>query len=67
MTVVVRDAMTSDPVCVSKSTPIAKAASTMRTEDVGSLPVVEGERLVGVITDRDIVTRGAGSGAHRRR
>jgi CBS domain-containing protein len=29
----------------------------MRSEDVGSLPVVEGERLVGVLTDRDIATR----------
>lgn len=62
MTAVVRDAMTRDPVCVSKSTPISEAASTMRAEDIGSLPVVEGDRLVGVITDRDIVTRAVAEG-----
>jgi CBS domain-containing protein len=49
--------MTMDPTCVTPSTPISKAASLMRAEDVGSLPVVDGDRLVGVITDRDIVTR----------
>ncbi|MDP9255639.1 MAG: CBS domain-containing protein [Actinomycetota bacterium] len=29
----------------------------MKQEDVGSLPVVEGERLIGILTDRDIVLR----------
>jgi CBS domain-containing protein len=36
---------------------IRKAARQMRDEDVGSLPVAEGDRLVGFITDRDIVVR----------
>ena len=62
MTAVVRDAMTQDPVCVSPATPISQAASTMRAEDVGSLPVVDGDRLVGVVTDRDIVTRAVAEG-----
>jgi CBS domain-containing protein len=30
----------------------------MKTENVGSLPIVEGDRLVGMLTDRDIVVRG---------
>lgn len=35
----------------------------MREDDVGSLPVVESERLIGMITDRDIVVRGVATGA----
>lgn len=42
---------------VSPSDSLTDAAVAMRDEDVGSLPVVEGKRVVGVITDRDIVVR----------
>jgi CBS domain-containing protein len=37
---------------------LAVAACKMRNRDVGCLPVVDGERLLGIITDRDIVVRG---------
>jgi len=53
----IRDAMTSNPRGVGKSTTVVEAARLMKSEDVGSLPVVEGERLVGMVTDRDIVLR----------
>lgn len=53
----VRDAMTPSPTSVPFSTTVADAASLMVAEDVGSLPVVVESRLVGVITDRDIVRR----------
>ena len=53
----IRDAMTSNPRGVEVNTPVAEAARLMKTEDVGSLPVVEGDRLVGMVTDRDIVIR----------
>ena len=53
----IRDAMTGNPRNVDTTTPVAEAAKLMRTEDVGSLPVTEGDRLVGMVTDRDIVTR----------
>jgi CBS domain-containing protein len=53
----VRDAMTPDPTSVSSSTTVADAARLLGAEDVGSLPVVDGDRLVGVLTDRDIVLR----------
>ena len=53
----IRDAMTSNPRGVEMSTPVAEAARLMKTEDVGSLPVLEGDRLVGMVTDRDIVIR----------
>jgi CBS domain-containing protein len=39
------------------------AAQRMRDRGVGLLPVVAGERLLGVITDRDIVVRAVGSGS----
>jgi CBS domain-containing protein len=53
----VRDAMTSNPQTVSSDSTVADAARLMRDEDVGSLPIVEGDRLVGTVTDRDITIR----------
>ncbi len=49
--------MTPNPTTVEPSTTVQEAARTMKSEDVGSLPLVEGDRLVGVITDRDIAIR----------
>jgi CBS domain-containing protein len=53
----VRDAMTSNPRSIESSTMVADAAKLMKAEDVGSLPIVEGDQLVGMVTDRDIVIR----------
>jgi len=53
----VRDAMTEDLRSIAASASAVDAAQRMREGDVGSLPVVENERLVGMITDRDITTR----------
>jgi CBS domain-containing protein len=53
----IRDAMTPDPTTVEPSTTAADAARAMKTENVGSLPIVEGDRLVGVVTDRDLAIR----------
>ena len=53
----IREAMTSNPTTVEPATTAADAARTMKSEDVGSLPIVEGGRLVGVITDRDLAIR----------
>jgi CBS domain-containing protein len=49
--------MTSNPRTVSSDTSVADAAKLMRDEDVGSLPIVDGDRLVGTVTDRDITIR----------
>lgn len=54
---VVRDVMTSRPTTVSPQTSVVEAARLMQSEDVGPLPVVEGEALVGIVTDRDLVVR----------
>jgi CBS domain-containing protein len=53
----VREIMTANPTTVRPESPVADAAKLMKSEDVGSLPVVDGDRLVGVVTDRDIVVR----------
>jgi CBS domain-containing protein len=58
----VRDAMTPNPTFVSPTQPITEAARIMRDEDVGSLPVCEGDRVTGIVTDRDIVVRGLADG-----
>ena len=53
----VRDAMASTVTTVTTDDRIQDAAKAMRSEDAGFLPVVEGGRLVGTLTDRDIVVR----------
>ena len=53
----VDDAMTRDPRSIEPGAVVAEAAQLMRTEDVGSLPVVHNGQLVGMVTDRDIAVR----------
>jgi len=58
----IREAMTSSPTTVAPGTSAQEAARLMESKDVGSLPVVEGDRLVGMITDRDLALRLIGEG-----
>jgi CBS domain-containing protein len=51
----VREAMTSSPTTISANAPVVEAARLMASENVGSLPVVDDESLVGMVTDRDLV------------
>lgn len=51
----VKDVMTPGPTAIASDAMVVEAARRMLSEDVGSLPVVEGETLVGMITDRDLV------------
>jgi CBS domain-containing protein len=53
----VREVMTSNPCSIDADKSVAYAAKMMRDEDVGIAPIVEGDRLVGVLTDRDIAVR----------
>ena len=53
----VRDIMVADVVTIEPSAPLVEAARRMQDANVGMLPVVEGGRVVGIITDRDIVVR----------
>ena len=51
----VKDVMTSGPTSITSDAPVVEAARRMLSEDVGSLPVVDGDKLVGMVTDRDLV------------
>ena len=53
----IQDIMTRDPRSVSPQTTARDAAQLMKAEDVGIIPVVEGSRLIGVVTDRDLALR----------
>jgi CBS domain-containing protein len=53
----VRNVMTQNPTSCDPSTTAVEAAKVMASEDVGSVPVVKDGRLVGLVTDRDLVVR----------
>ena len=52
------EVMTRDVETVAPEASLQKAAEAMEAMGVGSLPVCDGRRLVGTLTDRDIVVRG---------
>jgi CBS domain-containing protein len=53
----VQELMTSNPCSIDSDKSVAYAAKMMRDEDVGLAAIVEGNRLVGTVTDRDIAIR----------
>jgi CBS domain-containing protein len=55
--------MVADVVTIDPSSSLAAAARAMREANVGMLPVVDRDRVVGIITDRDIVVRAVAGGA----
>jgi CBS domain-containing protein len=57
--VAVRSIMIPDPISVAPSTPIPEAVKLMRLHHIGSLPVVENERLVGIVTVYDLLDSSA--------
>ena len=58
----VSDVMTREVQTIQPDQPVQEAASFMLSADAGSIPVTEGERLIGMITDRDIAVRGVAKG-----
>ncbi len=58
----VHEVMTDRPRCVTAETTVSEAARLMKSEDVGSLPVLDGEKLTGILTDRDIVLHAVAEG-----
>jgi CBS domain-containing protein len=58
----VKKAMHKGVVWVTPDTPLTDIAKKMREEDIGALPVGENDKLIGMITDRDIVCRGLAAG-----
>ncbi|NLX05596.1 MAG: CBS domain-containing protein, partial [Phycisphaerae bacterium] len=53
----ISEIMTSSVEIISADATIEQAAEKMRSLDVGMLPVYEGDRMIGTITDRDITIR----------
>jgi CBS domain-containing protein len=63
----IRDVMTPNPRTMSPDDSIQNAAQIMRDEDTGAVPVVEGGRPIGMVTDRDIVVRAVADGGQLNR
>ena len=58
----VSEVMTRDVQTVRPDQPVQEAANFMLNADAGSIPVTDGDRLIGMITDRDIAVRGIAKG-----
>jgi CBS domain-containing protein len=60
----VREAMTREAEWITPDTLLTEVASRMRDKSIGCLPVGENDRLVGMITDRDLACRAVADGAN---
>ncbi len=58
----IKDAMTSSPTCCKPGDKLDRVAKLMLDHDCGVIPVCEGTKVVGVITDRDITCRAVAMG-----
>ncbi len=58
----VKDIMTTRPTCCTPETRLDVVAKMMLNHDCGAIPVCDGDRLAGMITDRDIVVRAVAKG-----
>lgn len=58
----VRQAMHAGVDWCAPDTPLSEIARMMREDDIGAVPVGENDRLIGMVTDRDIVCRGFANG-----
>ena len=58
----VSEVMTREVQTIRPDQPVQDAASFMLSADAGSIPVTDGDRLIGMITDRDIAVRGVAKG-----
>ena len=59
----VKDVMSRNCTFVSPQTTLAEAAKIMGDQDIGFVPVAENDKMIGMITDRDIVIRAVAKGA----
>ncbi|WP_324827695.1 CBS domain-containing protein [Qipengyuania zhejiangensis] len=57
----VKDAMHPGASWIDPEAPLPDIAARMQKEDIGALPVGENDKLIGMVTDRDLVVRGIGS------
>lgn len=54
--------MSHHPECLSPQSTLQEAAKQMQKQDYGFIPICDNDRLVGVVTDRDLATRGIAEG-----
>jgi CBS domain-containing protein len=62
MTQKIREVMTPNPVALEATTTVLDTARAMRDGDIGSVVVLEEERVIGIVTDRDVVVRALAEG-----
>jgi len=55
---ILKDIMTQEVECATPDMSVQEAAEIMKNKDIGSLPVCEGRKVTGIVTDRDITIRG---------
>jgi CBS domain-containing protein len=60
----VKEIMTRKVEIIHPETSIAEAAEIMKAHDVGALSVCDGDNLIGMLTDRDIIVRATADGFH---
>jgi CBS domain-containing protein len=63
MSMKIKDVMTHDVRFVTPDTPLTEIARQMRDDGIGAVPVVENDRMIGMVTDRDIVVRCVATGS----
>ncbi len=62
----VKDIMTKLVTVLPPDAMLSEVARTMRDQDIGSVPIADRDRLVGMVTDRDLVVRAVADGADTR-
>ena len=59
-----RELMTAAPCCCSPDDSIQEVAQMMRDHDCGSVPIVQGNQVIGIVTDRDLAVRALADGLY---
>lgn len=63
----VKDVMTKSLATLAPEDTVERAAQLMREHNIGSLPVCDGDKVIGIITDRDITLRSTAEGENSQR
>ena len=58
----IKDVMTLGFKWMAPDSPVSQVAQTMRDMDVGFMPLAENDKMIGMVTDRDITTRAVAEG-----
>ncbi|GAB6156273.1 CBS domain-containing protein [Desulfosporosinus burensis] len=58
----VREVMTTSVECATPNNTVVELATMMKNNDIGSIPICEAQKVIGIITDRDIVLKAVADG-----